>query len=505
MFIDQCVYKLASPTHSCLYLSPAPPFLSSSSFLLLLRLRLRLLPPTSTLTNNLLIDCSVTFIFFSHIPTDTLYSRHFFKYSSGYSSLDLSSFTEEEMVKRRREKFVEDGEDKGEASERPKKAMRKGTRAKMATTAPEGVDAAPAARSPGEPAVERAPSAAPAAPARLLPVPKELVIDMVDNLAPTEATGRGHRTRKQRTFFAEAAPSKAKRKRAAAAAIVAEEDKTNPRPSKKRASPTSLVSIAAAALAVATDMPPPKRTTRASSRPASSAVPPPPPPQQAKNKRKRAAADDDDEAETALPPTKKGAKGSAASSAPHPGTPSMRESNAVEAIHAHGFAPLKDVPGVPSMPPPPPPPPPPPGPSAPRPDPGPVRTLLPSPEFTIGAPKKRKYRNAADAAIAAAWDTPPAARAGRGRWEGSVMTTMGEEDIGEWDTTPEARAGPRREEGSGLTTMGEDEIGECDTTPAARAGRRMGQGRALITMWEEDKEEEEEATEAEGFVIYEDP
>ena len=97
---------------------------------------------------------------------------------------------------------MEDGEDKGEAPERPKKAMKKAPRAKTAsTTAPEGVVAASAARSPGELTVERAPSAAPPAPASLVPVPKELVVNIFDNLSSTEAPdGATARASRERSF-----------------------------------------------------------------------------------------------------------------------------------------------------------------------------------------------------------------------------------------------------------------------------------------------------------------
>lgn len=50
-------------------------------------------------------------------------------------------------------------------------------------------------------------------PARALPIPKDLVIDMGDGLAVNEATGRGQCARKPRKIFKEiAAPSKGKRK-----------------------------------------------------------------------------------------------------------------------------------------------------------------------------------------------------------------------------------------------------------------------------------------------------
>lgn len=124
----------------------------------------------------------------------------------------------------------EDKESKVKSPEKPTKAINRAKRAKKGQkSAPEGVVAAPAPRSPGASTAERAPAAPPpplptaaAAPAkraaRRLPIPKGLVIDMVDDLAATEATGRGQRTRKPRKIFEEeAVPSKGKRKRAAAA------------------------------------------------------------------------------------------------------------------------------------------------------------------------------------------------------------------------------------------------------------------------------------------------
>ncbi|MCJ1462895.1 hypothetical protein MMC07_001499 [Pseudocyphellaria aurata] len=67
---------------------------------------------------------------------------------------------------------------------------------------PEGVGAADAAQSPGTSATTRAQAALPA---RRLPIPKDLVIDMVDDLVASEATGRGKRIRKPRKIFEEAA------------------------------------------------------------------------------------------------------------------------------------------------------------------------------------------------------------------------------------------------------------------------------------------------------------
>ncbi|MCJ1470415.1 hypothetical protein MMC07_009060 [Pseudocyphellaria aurata] len=84
--------------------------------------------------------------------------------------------------------------------------------------APEGVVVAPATQSPGASKAKSTPSAAPPAPAnqtaRPLPIPKELIIDMIDDLAPTEATGRGKRTRKPKKWFGEdsAPPAPAQRK-----------------------------------------------------------------------------------------------------------------------------------------------------------------------------------------------------------------------------------------------------------------------------------------------------
>ncbi|MCJ1267835.1 hypothetical protein MMC22_007721 [Lobaria immixta] len=200
--------------------------------------------------------------------------------------------------KRRWEKLVEDGEDKGEAPERPKKAMKKAPRAKTAsTTAPERVVAASAARSPGELTVERAPSAAPPAPASLVPVPKELVVNMFDNLSSTETPdGATARSSRERSFGklrrAKATESGLRMPRSVKIATAASTPRrlcmnfskkdTDLWPSKKRASSTRLTFIASVALAARpapvpsppSPPPPPKAAPNAISRDALDAPPP---------------------------------------------------------------------------------------------------------------------------------------------------------------------------------------------------------------------------------------
>ena len=155
-------------------------------------------------------------------------------------------------------------------------------------SAPEGVGAASAARSPGESTVERAYAAAPPVPPpRLFSFPKNLVIDMVDDLAPTEATGRGQRIHKPRKIFEQVAePSKGKRNRAAV---------------KENTAATAALPLSK------------KRATRAVSRTALSTAPQPIAAATAKNKRKR-AADLNEAAATAPASIKKRATSRAASS-----------------------------------------------------------------------------------------------------------------------------------------------------------------------------------------------
>lgn len=173
------------------------------------------------------------------------------------------------------------------------KAEKTAKRAKMARkNKSEGVVTAPAARSPDVSETERAPVAAPPTrrPARPLPIPKDLVIDMVNDLAATEATGRGQRIRKPRKIFEEvAAPSIGKRKRAAV-----EEDApitAAPLLSKKRAK-TRDVSVVPTA--------PITHTPTTPTRPA---------------KRKR-TSDNDETASKTLPATKKPVTSRATSAAP---------------------------------------------------------------------------------------------------------------------------------------------------------------------------------------------
>ncbi|MCJ1463099.1 hypothetical protein MMC07_001704 [Pseudocyphellaria aurata] len=157
--------------------------------------------------------------------------------------------------------------------------------------ASEGVAAAGAARSPGTFETQQVPAAVLSGsvtqPARRLPIPKELIIDMVDDLAVTTATRHGQRTRKPRTFLEMAvAPARGKRKRAA-------DEGSN----AATAAPTTKLA-----------------TTRET--PASSAATPLPP-SPAKGKRKPAAADDDNVVSTTPPPPpKKGAMSRATSAAP---------------------------------------------------------------------------------------------------------------------------------------------------------------------------------------------
>lgn len=93
--------------------------------------------------------------------------------------------------------------------------------------------------------------------ARVLPIPKDLIIDMGDGLAVNKATGRGQCVRKLQKIFEEiATPSQSKRKRAtvekdAKATAVA-------LPSNKRATTreVSVIATAAASAAPTLSVPP---------------------------------------------------------------------------------------------------------------------------------------------------------------------------------------------------------------------------------------------------------
>lgn len=126
-----------------------------------------------------------------------------------------------------------------------------------AKSAPEGIVEASAVRSPSALKEEQASAAVPPAPSAspskqpALPnsIPRDLVIDMVDNLAATAATGRGQRTRKPRNFIEEAVePRIGKRKRATVGDIAT--IAASP-PSKKRATACNRSVVPAAHVAPA--------------------------------------------------------------------------------------------------------------------------------------------------------------------------------------------------------------------------------------------------------------
>lgn len=244
-------------------------------------------------------------------------------------------------------KFVEDrkkSESTEQASQKPE-GTKNAEKAKTGLNyVPEGVVAAPAARSLGESKAERTTAAAP------ITIPKDLVIDMVDDLAATVATGRGQRIRKPRKVFGEAAaPNEGKRKRAA----VEDDAPTNaaPPPNKKRATSRSVSVVPASSSALplpplqppaankrkraAKDQeaaPPPKKRATARSVsvvPFSSSAAPPPQPPVAKHKRKQ-TAEDKEAGAAAPPPSKKRAISRAPLTAP-PGTRARTTSRAASA------------------------------------------------------------------------------------------------------------------------------------------------------------------------------
>ena len=179
-----------------------------------------------------------------------------------------------------------------QAPQKPQKGKKLARKAELVRNASEGVVVAPATQSPRvAPTKKRLP---------LGPVPKELVIDMVDDFTTTEALGHGRRARKPHKFFKEVPAPQTKRKRPAAA-----DDTVNPAaPQLKKRAMTRDVSVVD---------PAPRATSRPVSRAVSTSAPPPAP--QPKSKRKR-VEDEDGDVKTAPPRTKKRTKSPALSTAP---------------------------------------------------------------------------------------------------------------------------------------------------------------------------------------------